>query len=267
MDSAPLVSVIIPTVRRPRRLWRALESVAAQSYPAVEAVVVNDGGAPLDLLVARFRESYPLPLRYVALPRGQGISTARNAGVAAAEGTLVALLDDDDRFRPEHVARLARALLGDGATALAYDDTLIVIEAGVEENALHVIGTCRLGLPYDRARFERDDYIPPSSVVLRRADFVALGGFDPTLAMCEDWDFLLRLRARGAFHYVAGEIGVDYSLRLAAGDNHGSRFDATRRAALSMLEARYGLPPLEPKTFLDVARGFGLPVVPSDTAG
>jgi hypothetical protein len=80
------------------------------------------------------------------------------------------------------------------------------------------------------------------------------------LRFCEDWDLLLRLRERGAFVYVPGEIGIEYSLRLAANDNTGSIFDANRRAALDYLSAQYGLPHLQPKNYLDVALGLGFTV-------
>jgi glycosyltransferase involved in cell wall biosynthesis len=267
MPEPPLISVIIPTVRRPKRLWWALASVAAQSYPQVEAVVVNDGGLDEAEVVARYSTTFARPIRYVHLQPNRGLAGARNAGIAAATGELIALLDDDDRFRPEHLARLATALQAHPAAVLAYDDVLITLEDGAEDDVPpHITGTCRLGLPYDRAIFDQDDFIPPSAMLFRRGAFLAAGQFDPTIPMCEDWDFLLRLRDQGEFHYVPGEIGVDYSLRLAAGDNLGSQFDERRDRALAMLMARYNLPPLVPKTFLDVARDLGFTVTENNPA-
>ncbi len=253
----PLISVIIPTVRRPNRLWRALASVAAQTYPLVEAVVVNDGGSDASALVERYQAELRRPARYVDLHPNRGLAGARNAGILAAEGEWIALLDDDDAFMPDHLARLAPALLADQATVLAYDDVLIAIEDGGEDDVPpHVVGTCRFGRPYERAVFDQDDFIPPSAMLFRRA----AGQFDTVIPMCEDWDFLLRLRDQGAFAYVPGAVGVEYSLRLHAGDNLGSDFGAARRQALNLLSERYGLPPLVPKTFLDVARDLGFAV-------
>ena len=259
--SAPLISVIIPTVRRPQRLWRALASVAAQTYPAVETIVVNDGGSDVSALVDRYVAAFGRPVRYVALQPNRGLAGARNAGIASATGALIALLDDDDCWLPNHLARLAAGLHDHPTAVLAYDDVMIEIEDGAEDDVPpHIIGTCRFGRPYDRAIFDQDDFIPPSAMLFHKTAFLAAGKFDPVIPMCEDWDFLLRLRDQGGFLYVAGAVGGYYSLRVSAGDNLGSQFDERRRAALDMLAARYGLPPLVPKTFLDVARDLGFPV-------
>lgn len=260
----PTISVIIPTQRRPARLWRALMSVTAQRYPAIETVVVNDGGVPVEQLVARYREECGRPVIYIALPERRGVGGARNAGIAVASGTLLALLDDDDRYLPEHLARLAEALADDPGAVVAYDEALIQVEAGGEEDAEpRVVATCRFGLAYDEQRFRHDDYIVPSTLLLRREAFERAGRFDETLPALEDWDLLLRLRAFGGFHFTAG-IGVEYSQRVQAGDNVSSVFDDRRRATLDTLSARYGLPYLEPKTFLDVAREMGFALQPTE---
>jgi GT2 family glycosyltransferase len=257
----PLISVIIPSVNRPHRLWLALASVAAQTYAALEVVVVNDGGVDVRDLVDRYRAEFRRPAQYVELHPNRGLAGARNAGSAAAAGEWIALLDDDDRFRPDHLARLMAALRDHPTAALAYDDVLIEIEdGGADDVPPHVIGTCRFGRLYDRATFEQDDFIPPSAMLFSRAAFQAAGGFDTEIPMCEDWDFLLRLRDHGDLLYVPGAIGVEYSLRVSAGDNLGSQFGAERRRALDLLSERYGLPPLVPKTFLDVARDLGFAI-------
>src|SRR5262249_17334535 len=103
----------------------------------------------------------------------------------------------------------------------------------------------------------QDDFIVPSSIVFSRKAFEAAGRFDEALLITEDWDFFLRLRDRGHLLYVDGEIGVDYSLRLATGGNASRVFDAQRGAVLDLLSKRYGLPRLAPKTFHDVALDLG----------
>lgn len=263
MAEVPLISVIIPTLRRPARLWEALKSVGTQTYPAVEAIVVNDGGLPVEEIIDRARRTLNRPVTYLSLPENGGLANARNQGIAAARGAWIALLDDDDRFMPTHLERLAAVLQAHPQTALAYDDVLIEIEVGDEQAAApHIVATCRFGRPYERAIFDHDDFIPPSAMLFRRASAEAAGGFDTLIPMCEDWDFLFRLREQGAFEYVPGAVGVAYSLRVQAADNLGSTFDARRRQALDMLAARYGLEPLQPKTFLDVARDLGFAIIP-----
>ncbi len=260
--SLPLASVILPTVDRPIRLWQALESVGQQTYQSVEVIVINDGGPDVEHLVHRYQQTYQRPARYVAHPKNRGLAAARNTGLAAASGDVIALLDDDDRFRRDHLTQLIAPLLRSPATVLTYDEVLIEIEDRQSNpEQPRIVATCRLGMPYDATSFNQDDYIPPSAMVFRRADGLAAGGFDEVIPMCEDWDFLLRLRQLGSFQYIPGDIGVDYNLRLA-GDNLGSQFGEVRQRALQMLSERYGLPPLQPKTFLDVARELGFAIIP-----
>jgi hypothetical protein len=173
-------------------------------------------------------------------------------------------LDDDDRYCPIHLEQVVEALKQVPEVALAYDDALILIEhtASVNDEP-QVVATCRLGLPYEKGRFEQDDYIMPNAMVMWRSAFDAVNGFDETMDVCEDWDFLLKLRTQGKFLYVPGEIGSEYSMRILANDNMSSTFDNRRYAALALLETRYGLPHLVPKTFYDVARSLGCEVVPN----
>lgn len=253
------ISVIIPTLRRPRRLWRALESVAAQDYPALDVVVVNDGGMlPVEDVVARAREELGLVVAYVALPENHGPAGAVNRGIAASAGALIAPLGDDDRYLPGHLARLAAALDAHPGAVLAYDEALIQLEDGSEDDPMpHVIATARLGQPYDAAHFEHSYDIITSALLLRRAAVEAVGGLDEGLRVLEDWDLLLRLREKGSLYFAPG-LGVEYSLRAPGGGNVSTVYDARRRAALDTLSARYALPHLEPKTFLDVARELGV---------
>ena len=261
MSDSPLISVIIPSVKRPHRLWQALESVAAQTYPHVEVIVINDAGLPVGDLVTRYRTTFARPAHYVDLAASRGAGGVRNTGIAIARGTLIALLDDDDRYRPEHLARLAAALQADPTAVLAYDDALISLQNGDAIDA-PITATCRFGRPYDAAIFDQDDFIVTSTVLFWQREFLAVGGFDEALAFCEDWDLLLRLRQRGSLCYVPGEIGVDYSYRMGGSDNISRDFGEKRQAALVHLSARYGLPALVPKTFFDVARDLGFAVVP-----
>lgn len=86
----PLVSVIIPAYNRDRYLAEAIESVLAQTYPAIELIVVDDGSSDRTAEVAQ-----RYALTYHFQPNG-GISAARNAGIALATGEFLAFLDSDD---------------------------------------------------------------------------------------------------------------------------------------------------------------------------
>ncbi|AMB59582.1 glycosyltransferase family 2 protein [Microterricola viridarii] len=99
MAEAPwTVSVVIPTVGR-AELGRAIESVAAQSYPAAEILIVSDTADPIHLP--------DLPgLRLLTVGPRAGGNAARQHGIESAHGRLVALLDDDDEWFPDHLSEL-----------------------------------------------------------------------------------------------------------------------------------------------------------------
>jgi glycosyltransferase involved in cell wall biosynthesis len=95
--SHPLVSVIIPTHRRPELLRLAVLSVLAQTYANVEVVVVSDGPDPPTAAVMSNLDPRVL---YLELPVNQGPAAARNFGILHSHGEWIAFLDDDDEFLP-----------------------------------------------------------------------------------------------------------------------------------------------------------------------
>lgn len=125
------VSVVIPTLNRHRALARALSSVLAQNLPPgrrVEIVVVDnsvDGNARP--VVEASSVGAAMPIHYVPMPR-PGIATARNAGIAAAEGAWIAFLDDDETAGPDWIG----SLLG-VAERGAYDVAFGPVSARAEE--------------------------------------------------------------------------------------------------------------------------------------
>lgn len=115
------VAVIVPTLRRPESLERALRSLFQQSGVAdrVSAIVVvdNDPAGSAAATIEALRSSSPWPLTYVHAPR-PGVATARNAGLAATTAPLIAFLDDDEAASSTWLAALLKAQAGTGADAV-----------------------------------------------------------------------------------------------------------------------------------------------------
>lgn len=106
-----LVSVVVATHRRDAELRRALTSLARQSYPSVELILVDDNGDPdwnrrVAQILADFRAECPaMAVRLIVDPVGLGSAGARNAGIAVASGRYTTFLDDDDEYLPDKLAR------------------------------------------------------------------------------------------------------------------------------------------------------------------
>ena len=181
MTEAP--AVVVPVHDRARLLELALASVAAQTLPPAEVIVVDDGSTDDSAEVA---EAFGCTV--IRQPAG-GVSAARNRGLAAATARRVAFLDSDDEWEPGHLAAL---------TAAADGRTLVSSAALSTEGAL--IGSqSRRPLPLtsaDRLLWP-DNPVVTSAVLVDRAAAVAVGGFDERLRHSEDLDLWARLLETG----------------------------------------------------------------------
>ncbi|HJQ40992.1 MAG TPA: PIG-L family deacetylase [Thermoanaerobaculia bacterium] len=181
------ISVIVRTKDRPRLLREAIASIQATQYPC-EIVVVNDGGSRVELEGVKLVEH----------EQSRGRSVAANEGVRAAANAFIAFLDDDDLYYPEHLGTLANA--SSSSHAAWYTDAVSAFLRPGESGAYETHSRLRLfAQDFDRELLLVDNYIPLPSLLIPRDSFLDLGGFDPEFDLFEDWDFLIRLSARGDF--------------------------------------------------------------------
>ena len=200
----PLVSVIIRSMDR-STLSDALDSVALQTYPNIEVVIVNAKGA-------NHRETGEwcgcFPLRMAVNNEPLNRSRAANAGLEAARGDYLIFLDDDDWFMPHHIAKLQAALDQSDSVIAAYSAIRCVNESGEEIS--------RYEEDFDPIQLRIENFIPIHAVLFRRSAFDNGARFDETLAVCEDWDFWLQLLEQGAFKFIP-EVGAIYSIQQGKG--------------------------------------------------
>ncbi|WP_148872924.1 glycosyltransferase family 2 protein, partial [Serratia marcescens] len=105
-----LVSVVITTFNREDLLERAIRSVIAQDYPAIELIVIDDfSNAKTAMLIETLRtecEQRFVRFVYQRNEKNSGSNFSRNCGYALSEGKFVTGLDDDDYFLPERISKL-----------------------------------------------------------------------------------------------------------------------------------------------------------------
>lgn len=186
----PMVSVVIPTRNRPDLLIRAIRSIKEQSYPYVEIIVVNDGGVDLESLLLWLAADAEIV--YINFPVNQGVSAARNAAFKAAQGDIIAYLDDDDVFMPDHLQTVVDTLKQD-AVRFVFTRSIYVIET-LERGQYKEMarGTANDGMRYDKEHLTICNYIPINTWAHWKSCFDQVGYFDETLDNHEDWEFLLR---------------------------------------------------------------------------
>lgn len=203
LDAAP-ISVVIPAYNASAYLRTTLESVFAQSMQPHEVIVVNDGSTDDTVAIAESFGATVISLE------NHGPSAARNAGTQAAGSEFIAYLDADDIWAPEKLALQLAALRDYSKPAFSFTDFRRFDSFGVHRARsglrAHPAFRRTVGIHHDRTAIVisadpkrpvlRDMYFLPSSVLVRRDDVLAVGGFDESLRAGEDHEFFLRLFAR-----------------------------------------------------------------------
>jgi glycosyltransferase involved in cell wall biosynthesis len=229
------VSVVIPAYNAGKCIGAAIESVLAQTIPADEIIVVNDGSSDDTCAIVN---SYGPRVRLIS-QENQGPSSARNAGVQAASSEFIAFLDADDQWLPQKTAVQLQAIRSTPGAVLCYTSLLLHYSDSNDSGMDHPDGlpTIQLAaataeLP-DRLRLGNPGILP-SCVMLSRAAFLQAGGFPPHLTIGEDWSLWLRLIALGPFcvvdepltRYRVSDTGLSANADLMLAD------------ALSMIEGQ-----------------------------
>ncbi len=231
--SSPRFSVVIPAYNQARYLADAVAGALAQTHPAHEVIVVDDGSTDDTAEVAR---GFGDRVHYHH-QENRGLARARNAGIARARGDLVAFLDSDDTWSAEHLARLEQLVRRD-PTAFFYHTSARCVDAAGRDLPQLAGQPPPAGLN-PRLCMLRANHIVPSTVAVWRDKLVATGAFatdDPAVHGCEDWDLWIRLTRDGRF-LASGAVTVGYRL-------HGSSLSADvehmQSAAAAVVARNFG---------------------------
>jgi glycosyltransferase involved in cell wall biosynthesis len=218
-EANSVVTAVIPTYNYGRFVAEAVESALAQTYSPVEVVVVDDGST--DDTAERL-QPYRGRIRYL-YQENRGLSGARNAGMRAARGEYVALLDSDDTWKPEKIAAQM-------SLALAHGYQAVVCWSEWPKGVTEALG------------FEDCFFSAPgfgSTALMRKSLFNEVGEFDETLRSVEDRDMMLRLTRDGR------KIGVlvgDYVTIRDHPGNMSKNAAAMERNFLRVLDKAFDWP-------------------------
>jgi glycosyltransferase involved in cell wall biosynthesis len=229
-------SLVLATLDRVETLERAMESFAAQRFRSFEVIVVDQNAdRRLAPLVARFKSR----LRCVHLRTAPGLSRARNLGIAAASGEIVAFPDDDCWYRDDLLERI-------DAWFREHSDYSLLSACARDENGDEALSRWpRRSCPLDRGSALRT--CSSCGLFVRRKTAIAVEGFDPRMGLgsgtpfgaAEDLDLALRILAEGAKGWFEKSICVGHPAREATNASVGRALGYGRGFAYLLRKHRY----------------------------
>lgn len=199
-----LISVIIPTYNRASVLFRAIDSVLAQTYKNYELLIVDDGSSD---------ETHELLLPLIKLEKikyfkhqNRGVSATRNVGVQKASGELITFLDSDDEWLPHKLQEQLNFIAQNPQIQIVYGEELWIRNGKrVNQKAIHkksgghIFPAC-----------VQQCLIAPSSVMLFKNLFLQMGGFDESFTICEDYDLWLKISSLMEIGFIANPLIIKH---------------------------------------------------------
>ena len=201
------VSVVIPCYNAARFLGETLQSVLAQTHADTSAIVVDDCSTDA---TAEIAERFGARVRVIRQHEQGGVSAARNAALAVADGDAIAFLDGDDRWHPEKIARQVAYLEAHPEAGVVHTAVRHINDAGDEIDRPGGPIPWRIADGECLGDLLAHNTITTSTVLVRRA-VLGADRFPLDLHLGEDWDLWLRLAARTSFGYLAEPL-TDYRL-------------------------------------------------------
>lgn len=187
----PSMTVVTPSFNQGRFIAETIDSVLGQDYPDLEFIVVDGGSTDGTVEILRH---YGNRLRWIS-ELDQGQADAVNKGVALGRGEIIGWLNSDDTYLPGALGKVGRAFAARDDLAVVYGDADHVLEDGT------------IYAPYPTAPFSYQHlaascFICQPAAFVRRKSFDEIGGLDPTLRFCMDYDLWIRLGRRHRFAYL-----------------------------------------------------------------
>lgn len=252
--AAPTVSIIIPAYNATPYIRETLRSVFAQTFADYEVILINDGSPDTEAF-ERAIEPYRKRIRYISQQNG-GASSARNTGLRAAEGPLIAFLDADDLWSPNYLDEQLKFIREQNCD-LACADAMIAGDSP-DAGKTYMEAVMEAAPASGKVTFlqlvSAERSLITSGVVARRELIFEVGLFDETLRNAQDFDLWLRLARHGARLAYQRRVLLEY--RARQGSLSGDAINSHQRElrVFDKIEQSYPLTPSERAEVSEVIR-------------
>jgi len=200
------VSVIIPSYNRAHIILNCLKSIISQTFANLEIIVVDDGSKDnTGDIISNCKDSRIIYLKH---DKNQGLPSARNTGIKASTGDILAFLDTDDVWLPKKIEETVK-VFGESDK-----DTGVVYAASIRyRNGKKEYLPPAYIYPKEGDIFNRlllGNFIPAISASVKRECFNEVGIFDPSLPSLEDWEMWIRLAKKYKFRFIKQPLQIIY---------------------------------------------------------
>lgn len=228
-----LVSVIIPLYNREDTIRKAAESVLKQTYKDLELIIVDDCSGDGSVEVVRSMLGEDPRIRLILSEKNGGACLARNKGIDAAKGELVAFHDSDDIWHPDKLEKSLKALEREGAD-MVFSSFRRIGKSGMQK------GSCIIP-EYDLNQYEDKfkqvllkNCVSTQTIVIKK-EVLKQVRFDERFPRFQDWEFTLQVLKQGYSVYFIKEALVDC---YVLDDSITANFDKAEKA-YRLLEKKY----------------------------
>lgn len=223
------VSVVLPTYNRLGSLPRAVRSVLGQTFRNFELILIDDGST--DGTEAWISQQRDPRIRVIQKARREGAARARNDGIRAARGELIAFQDSDDEWLVSKLEKQV-ALLRESGEETGWVGGAYLVE---DTPAHRLVNSQNLvnGRGYETDLMIGEPFVTPTWLV-RREHLLAAGLFDEAMPCMEDWDLIFKLSAVCGFRAVEEPILIRYG---SADSLYGDT--SKRKAGLEVILTRH----------------------------
>jgi len=201
-ETRPRVSIVIPTLDEEAYLPGLLDDIERQTFPVHEVIIADAGSRDATVRIARSRG--------VKVTEGGLPGVGRNHGALAASGSWLLFLDADVRLAPDALEQaltgMARERLTAASCWFAPDSNEAFLRFNHWISSHYFRLSSKLGWPHSIGAF----------LLLKRAEHHAIGGFDPTVTVAEDQDYVRRLARRGKYGFLRHPVVIVATRRFAA---------------------------------------------------
>ena len=203
-ECEPLVSVIVPNFNNSEYLCDCIDSILSQTYKSIEVVIADDCSTDGSQEIIKRYESKCSKVKGIYQPVNKGVTQNRIDAIDKARGVYITTMDSDDYYycvdKIEKEKLLIDEYAANGSEIVAFSNSALVKPDGTligfrgdennlrQGNLLNCIITRSCKIPYN--------------FLITKKQFYNAGGYDPRIALYEDWDFKIRLAAQYEFHYT-----------------------------------------------------------------